>query len=172
VEKGNFREDLYYRLNVIRLDMPPLRDRKADLPLLSNYFMKEVCVKNNITEKTISEAALEKLMEYSWPGNIRELRNVMEEAVVISGGKIIEPDNLNLSYYRATDKNQASGMQEDMPLHELEKKSIINALIKTKGNQTRAAKLLGISRKMIMKKIEKHGISSIVPVRTRISKKA
>ncbi len=172
VEKGNFREDLYYRLNVIRLDMPPLRERKADLPLLSNYFMKEVCVKNNIAEKTISEPAIEKLMEYSWPGNIRELRNVIEEAVVISSGKVIEPDNLNLSYYRVAEPNQAAGMQDDMPLHELEKKSIINALVKTKGNQTRAAKLLGISRKMIMKKIGKHGISNIVPVRTRISKKS
>jgi DNA-binding NtrC family response regulator len=173
VEKGNFREDLYYRLNVIRLDMPPLRERKADIPLLSNYFMKEVCLKNSIEEKEISDAATERLMEYNWPGNIRELRNVMEEAIVISSGKIIEPDNLNMSYYKTIDSNyNGVRIPDDIPLHELEKRTIVNALTKTKGNQTRAAKLLGISRKMIMKKIQKYDISKIVPVRTRISKKA
>lgn len=171
VEKGTFREDLYFRLNVIRLELPPLRERKADIPLLSNYFLKEVCLKNSMEEKIITEQAMERLMEYNWPGNIRELKNVIEEAVVVSSDKVIEPDNLNMSYYKNAAGGPSQAMPEDISLHELEKKTIINALIKTKGNQTKAAKLLGISRKIIMTKIEKYKISNIVPVRTRKAKK-
>jgi two-component system response regulator HydG len=152
--------------------MPPLRERKADIPLLSNYFMKEVSLKNSLPEKLITDNAMERLMEYNWPGNIRELRNVIEEAVVISSGEAIEFDNLNMSYYGKIDPAKSSAPADDLPLHEMEKKTIINALIKTKGNQTRAARLLGISRKIIMNKIEKYGISNIVPVRTRILKKS
>jgi DNA-binding NtrC family response regulator len=172
IEKGNFREDLYFRLNVISINMPPLRERKADIPLLTNYFLREVCLRNNMNEKIISDEAVERLMEYGWPGNIRELRNVIEEAVVVSSGNKIGPDMLNLSYGRYTGRETDTQITADMPLAEVEKKSIINALIKTKGNQTRAAKLLGITRKMIMNKIEKHNINEIVPVRTRISKKS
>lgn len=173
VADGRFREDLYYRLNVISLHMPPLRDRKADIPLLADYFLREICLKNNITGKSISDAAMETLMGYNWPGNIRELRNVLEEAIVVSGGDVIEPDILNLTYERyAESRTDASLPQADLSLFEVEKKSIVNALIKTKGNQTKAARLLGVTRKIIMNKIEKYQISEIVPVRTRLSKKS
>ncbi|MGD0566369.1 MAG: sigma-54 dependent transcriptional regulator [Candidatus Goldiibacteriota bacterium] len=169
---GRFREDLYYRLNVISLHMPSLRERKADIPLLSGHFLKEVCLKNSMNEKSLSEGALERLMEYNWPGNIRELRNVIEEAVVISSTDVIEPDMLNLSYERFADSAaDSTSAQGDATLSEVEKKSIINALIKTKGNQTKAARLLGVTRKIIMNKIDKYQISEIVPVRTRIAKK-
>jgi transcriptional regulator with PAS, ATPase and Fis domain len=170
---GRFREDLFYRLNVISLHMPALRERKADIPLLSGHFLKEVCLKNSMNEKTISEGALERLMDYNWPGNIRELHNVIEEAVVISSTDVIEADMLNLSYERFASPaaDQAAGPQ-DITLFEVEKKSIVNALIKTKGNQTKAARLLGVTRKMIMNKIEKYHISEIVPVRTRNTKKS
>jgi DNA-binding NtrC family response regulator len=170
---GRFREDLFYRLNVISLHMPALRERKADIPLLSGHFLKEVCLKNSMNEKTIPEGALERLMDYNWPGNIRELHNVIEEAVVISSTDVIEADMLNLSYERFASPaaDQAAGPQ-DITLFEVEKKSIVNALIKTKGNQTKAARLLGVTRKMIMNKIEKYHISEIVPVRTRNTKKS
>ena len=172
VADGRFREDLYYRLNVISLHMPALRDRKADIPLLADYFLREICLKNNMTGKTISDNAMEMLMGYNWPGNIRELRNVLEEAIVVSDGDIIEPAILNLTYERyAESRNEQTLPQPDMPLSEMEKKSIVNALIKTKGNQTKAARLLGITRKIIMHKIKKYQISEIVPVRTRLSKK-
>lgn len=170
VEKGTFREDLYFRLNVIRLELPPLRERKADIPLLSNFYLKEVCLKNSMQEKIISDAAMERLMEYNWPGNIRELRNVIEEAVVVSNGNIIEPDNMNMTYYKNGDSGSVQAIPDEISLHELEKKTVINALIKTKGNQTRAARLLGVTRKIIMTKIEKYKISNIVPVRTRKKK--
>jgi DNA-binding NtrC family response regulator len=173
VADGVFREDLFYRLNVISLHMPPLRDRKADIPLLVNHFIREVCLKNTMEAKTISDQAVEALMSYNWPGNIRELRNVVEEAVVVSTGSVIEADTLNLKYERYAESKQDMFLpQSEMPLAEMEKKSIINALIKTKGNQSKAAKILGISRKIIMNKIEKYKISEIVPVRTRLSKKS
>lgn len=172
IEKGNFREDLYYRLNVISLHMPPLRDRKADIPLLTNYFLREICLRNSIEGKSISDSAIERLMEYSWPGNIRQLKNSIEEAVVVSSGDIIGPDMFNLSYGTFSDAKNETQQFSDMPLAEVEKKSIVNALIKTKGNQTKAAKLLGITRKMIMNKIDKYSVNDIVPVRTRNTKKS
>lgn len=171
VQKGTFREDLYYRLNVINLHMPPLHERKADIPLLVNYFIKELSLKNDITEKSVSDAAMEKLINYSWPGNIRELRNVIEEALVVCSGPVIEADNLNLF----TDNKSISliglNIPDEISLYDIEKQSIINALVKSNGNQTKAAKLLGVSRKVIMNKIRKYNIGKIVPVRTKKKKK-
>ncbi len=171
VQKGTFREDLYYRLNVINLHMPPLRERKADIPLLVNYFIKELSLRNDISEKTISDTAMEKLIEYNWPGNIRELRNVIEEALVVTNGQIIESDNLNL--YIESKNTLFSGLNipDEVGLYDIEKQSVINALIKTNGNQTKAAKILGISRKVIMNKIKKYNIRKIVPIRTKRNKK-
>ncbi len=97
VEKGRFREDLYYRLNVISIELPPLRERKADIPLLSDVFLREFCIKNNIEKKSLSDSAIELLLQYNWPGNIRELKNVIEEAVVISNNDTITVEDLNLN---------------------------------------------------------------------------
>lgn len=171
VEAGTFREDLLYRLNVVSLHLPPLRDRKADIPLLVDYFFREHCVKHNINDRKVTDESLEKLMQYDWPGNIRELRNVIEEAVVISSDVNLTPDLFNLNKY-SNSRPEASAVGEigDMPLYEVEKKSVIRALIKTKGNQTKAAKLLGVTRKVLMNKIEKYSISNIVPVRTKKKK--
>ncbi|MCX8092550.1 MAG: sigma-54 dependent transcriptional regulator [Candidatus Goldbacteria bacterium] len=170
VQKGTFREDLYYRLNVINLHLPPLRERKADIPLLVNYFIKELSLKNDIPEKTISDSAMEKLIQYNWPGNIRELRNVIEEALVVSSGPIIEVDNLNLYFDNKNSIISSLNIPDEMGLYDIEKQSIINALIKSNGNQTKAAKLLGISRKVIMNKIKKYNLEKIVPIRTKKKK--
>jgi two-component system, NtrC family, response regulator AtoC len=170
VEEGRFREDLMYRLNVVSLHLPPLRERRADIPLLVDYFLREHCVKHNIEERKISDESLEKLMQYEWPGNIRELRNVIEEAVVISGETLMHPDQFNLNKFGTSKQGTETASDTgDLPLYEMEKKSIIRALIKTKGNQTKAAKLLGVTRKILMNKIEKYSISNIVPVRTKKS---
>ncbi len=171
ISKNTFREDLYYRLNVISIHMPPLRERKADIPLLAYSFIKEICIRNSMEEKTISDSAIERLMEYSWPGNIRQLKNVLEEAIVVSEEQYINPQDF--SFIINERKELHSGQAEDsgLPLFEMEKKSVINALIKSKGNQTKAAKILGVTRKVIMNKIEKYDIQNIVPVRTRVSKK-
>jgi len=171
VENGNFREDLYYRLNVIAVHLPPLRERKGDLPLLASHFLKEVCLKNALPEKELTDEAMEIILEYRWPGNIRELRNVLEEAAVVSDGNLIKGEHLNLAYYNAGAQRRDDDLVSvNMPLNELEKKSVINALVKTRGNQTHAAKLLGITRKMLMNKIEKYEINDIVPVRTKRKK--
>lgn len=171
VQKGTFREDLYYRLNVISLYMPPLRERKADIPLLVKYFVKELSLKNDIPEKTVSDSAMEKLIMYKWPGNIRELRNVIEEALVVSGGPVIEADNLNLYMDNKSISLTGLNISDEVSLYDIEKQSIINALIKSHGNQTKAAKLLGVSRKIIMNKIKKYNIKKIVPIRTKKKKK-
>lgn len=172
ISKNIFREDLYYRLNVISINMPPLRDRKADIPLLTYHFMKEICVRNSIPEKNISDTAIERLMEYSWPGNIRQLKNTLEEAIVISDSDTINIEDFNFSTSESSGRAGRGNEDQGLPLFEIEKNSVINALIKTKGNQTKAAKLLGVTRKVIMNKIEKYEISNIVPVRTRTAKKA
>ena len=173
VEKGRFREDLYYRLNVITINLPPLRERKADIPLLADYFLKEFCIKNNIEQKVLSDAVIEKLLQYKWPGNIRELKNVIEEAAVISNSNIIVPDDLNL-YIKEFNSGQLNKenfeFDETMSLSEIEKIIIKNALIKTKGNQTQAAKLLKISRKILLNKIKKYKLSENVPIRTKKKK--
>lgn len=171
VQKGTFREDLYYRLNVINLHLPPLRERKADIPLLVKHFIKELSLKNNIPEKKITDSAMERLIEYNWPGNIRELRNVIEEALVISNGPIIDADDLNLPLNSANFSLAGINLPEDISLYDLEKQSIINALIKSNGNQTKAAKILGISRKVIINKIKKYNLNKIVPIRTKKIKK-
>ncbi len=175
VKSGRFREDLFYRLNVILLKIPPLRERRADIPLLAQYFLREVCAKNDMEEKMISDRAMEKLVSYDWPGNIRELRNAIEEAAIVSSVRVIEPEELNLrsSAEEIFDTAGKNGkIPSNMPLPELEKKAIINALKNTGGNQTRAAKLIGISRKKIMKKIEKHKLFDVVPIRTKKQKKS
>jgi len=171
VRKGIFREDLYYRLNVINLHLPPLRERKADIPLLVNYFIKELSLKNDINEKKISDTAMEKLIEYNWPGNIRELRNVIEEALVVSNREVIEADNLNLFNDIKSTSLIGLNIPDEMSLYDVEKQSIINALIKSNGNQTKAAKLLGVSRKVIMNKIKKYNLNKVVPLRTKKKKK-
>jgi DNA-binding NtrC family response regulator len=171
VEQGNFREDLYYRLNVISLNLPPLRERKSDIPLIAEQLIKEVCLRNNLKVKEFSDDAMEMLIEYQWPGNIRELRNVIEEAVVISSSDLIAPLDLNLSAYSGIHRHHDEDvMPFNMPLSEMEKRSIVNALTKTRGNQTHAAKLLGITRKILMNKIEKYNVTDIVPVRTKRKK--
>ncbi len=167
VEKGNFREDLYYRLNVITLSLPLLRDRKEDIPLLIDYFLNEVTLRNNIEQKFISEDAMKLLMEYNWPGNIRELKNVIEEAVVLSNNKVISSELINLSNYHGVTGEKIMTIPINTPLHEIEKSSIINALIQTKGNQTKACQILGITRKILTKKIQKYKLASIVPIRTK-----
>ncbi len=173
VEKGRFREDLYYRLNVISIELPPLRERKADIPLLSDVFLREFCIKNNIEKKSLSDSAIELLLQYNWPGNIRELKNVIEEAVVISNNDTITVEDLNLNL----NKNKKNvffidniEFDNNSSLDDIEKEIIKNALLKTKGNQSKAAKLLKISRKMLLTKIKKYKISEIVPIRTKSKK--
>ena len=148
VKKGHFRDDLYYRLKVMSLHLPPLKDRKDDIPLLCEYFLKKTGAKKKLTKE-----ALEMLMGYNWPGNVRELANVIEVASVLSRGRHIGADDLPL---RKSDPQQ----ETIKPLNEMEKEHIRQALNFCAGNKTKVAKMLGISLRNLYRKIERHSLAS------------
>ena len=159
VQEGTFREDLFYRLNVFTLHLPPLRERKEDIPLLVDYFMQ-----NAAKKVEISSVALQMLMVFSWPGNIRELQNTIESASVIAENGYIEPAQLPGKITAAFNNQNHNEfkMPANVPLDErlgeIEKSMIIEALRKTGGVQVRATELLGINQRSLWHRIKKHHI--------------
>lgn len=153
IAQGRFRKDLFYRLNTFIINVPPLRDRREDIPLLVDYFLKMRVRKNQI--KSISQRALDALFNYDWPGNVRELFNVLERAVLISGTReTIELEDLPLSLVSLGDsKTEAFEPNSDSELNlkEVEKKHVERVLKLTRGNKSKASKILGISRKKLYK---------------------
>jgi sigma-54 specific flagellar transcriptional regulator A len=165
VKSGNFREDLFYRLYVIPIGLPALRDRKADIPYLASYFMQLSNNKNNRQLEGVSEEALEVFMSYSWPGNVRELRNVIERLVVLKGcGKILAhdlPKELKtVNGQRSTQSFEISddGICLNSAVTEFEKDLILQSLEKTKWVKNKAAKLLQLNRTTLVEKIKRHRI--------------
>lgn len=151
VAAGNFREDLFYRINVIQIDVPPLRERQEDVPLLVSEFVNEFCLREKRV-LTLSEEVMDIFMNYPWPGNIRQLRNVIERAIVLSKGRTISKNDLPielLSQQRAT-----AAITAIKPLKQLELQAISNALQECSGNKSEAAKKLGISRKTFYKRLK------------------
>ena len=146
VRKGKFREDLFYRINVFPISLPPLRERKEDIPLLAENFLQ-----TRYPEKRLSPEAIRILEEYSWPGNVRELENVLERACLLSEGDTISPEHLSLPLPSLSSKKLTT-------LEEMEKNLIKEALNITRGNQTRAAQLLGITRRTLIYRLKKYGI--------------
>ncbi|MGF7058859.1 sigma 54-interacting transcriptional regulator [Brassicibacter mesophilus] len=161
VKKGKFRQDLYYRLNVIRLNIPPLRDRIDDIPILSEYLLHDLIKKLHMEYKEISPETIKVLKEHNWPGNVRELRNVIEVALNLSNGKVILPQHLpeHLIKNSITNTKTINGqkMLKDI-VAEAEIKAIKEALADCDGNRTLAAKKLGIHRTALYKKIESYGL--------------
>ncbi|MDR2784780.1 MAG: sigma-54-dependent Fis family transcriptional regulator, partial [Treponema sp.] len=162
VREGRFREDLYYRLNVLRLTLPPLRERAADIPLLAGRLLARLAARMGKSAHTLSPGAVEKLLAYSFPGNIRELENILERALIYSEGPDIQARDLDLHRGAPADPPEpppfpaASG--EGQSLENIEREAIIAALARTGGNRTKAAEELGISRKTILNKIRAYGI--------------
>lgn len=163
VENGTFREDLYYRVNVINVVVPALRNRKEDIPLLTDHFLARGCKEKGIALKQISKRAMEKIYDYPWPGNIRELENEMERLVVLSGDdKVVGPELLS-SRIREHGENakvqgvRVAGKLKDA-LEELELSMIKEGLKRTGWNKSRLAKELGISRAGLIMKVEKYGL--------------
>lgn len=159
VKEGTFREDLYFRLNVLGLEMPPLRTRKEDVVLLANTFLVEFAKENHRDEKPLSEAAMGQLLSYDWPGNVRELRTAIEHAVVMSNQNILDIQHLpdfitggGHRFERQSEKNTLAPEQE-FNLHALEQMTIQRALRETDENRTKAAYLLGISRRTLQRKL-------------------
>jgi transcriptional regulator with PAS, ATPase and Fis domain len=155
IKNGTFREDLYFRLNVFPVTIPPLRERKEDIVLLANHFMKSSKLKLRL-----SNSALQKIIDYGWPGNVRELKNVIEQASILNEDGIIKPHHLP----GIADKNvqDMDDVNENMPIDEklniMEKEIIIEALRKTGGVQVKAANLLGINQRSLWHRIKKHQI--------------
>ncbi len=153
VKEGKFREDLFYRLNVFTLVIPPLRERKKDIPVLANYFLNKFCTAMNKGIKGISEEAMDFLSEYSWYGNVRELENAIERAVVVGKGSQIKISDLPFgSSPPETIKNQ------NLSLSDIEKEYIEKTLIKNDWNISRSAEILGIDRVTLYNKIGKYGL--------------
>ncbi|MDP2853246.1 MAG: sigma-54 dependent transcriptional regulator [Smithellaceae bacterium] len=158
VKKGEFREDLYFRLNVIPVQMPPLRQRKEDIPLLTKHFIEKYAREFNKEVRTISSYAMELLMGYAFPGNIRELENIIERGVAMETSNIILPESLVLSteiYLDIPDQ----GIDLNTELEKIERKAIEKALQKTKGVKTKAAELLGVTLDSLKYRIEKLGVA-------------
>jgi DNA-binding NtrC family response regulator len=164
IEKGRFREDLYYRINVININLPSLRERKEDVPLLVEHFIKESNGKKG-GKKKLSEKALRQLMEYSYPGNVRELRNIIERALMLCESNLISYKDLSLEARNDTRKDQAPSNDrvQELTLEDkkerMERETILQVLKQVKGNKLKAAKLLKISRSTLYAKIEKYNKS-------------
>jgi DNA-binding NtrC family response regulator len=155
VKAKRFREDLYYRLNVIELKLPPLRERREDIPLLVDAFLKKCGEARGKEMKGVSEPALAMLMDYPWPGNVRELENVIERAVTLSLGEKIGPDDLPAGVQGARGDRRVldEAAEKTLPLHEIEKEYIKKILEKMGGNKYQAAHALGIDRKTLYRKL-------------------
>ncbi len=166
VQKKEFREDLYYRLNVFPIELPPLRERKEDIALLAKHFLQKYQQELGKKDVKISKEALEALMDYHWPGNIRELENIVERTLIISSNQIIDkkdlPPGLITHGTSPSSDSESPGEvafqlpEEGINLEALEKDLILQALERTEYNQTRAAKLLGISRHTLLYRMEKY----------------
>lgn len=160
VEEGKFREDLFYRLDVININMPPLRDRLEDIPILVKRFIDEFAEFNNKHIENISHSALDTICAYSWPGNIRELRNCIEQMVVLAQKPVLELENLpsNVRNQQAI-ISHGQGMQTSLNLDNHEKLLVMAALRECNGNRTHAAAKLGISRRTLIRKIKEFNLS-------------
>ena len=157
VTEGKFRQDLYYRINVIPLTLPPLRERKEDISLLAEYFLKNYCLANQKTINEIDDIAMKMLINYSWKGNIRELENTIERAVLISEGGVILPEHLLLDISENEPELETNfSVNAGYTVREMEKKLIFRTLEDVNDNRTRAAELLGISIRTLRNKLREY----------------
>jgi DNA-binding NtrC family response regulator len=170
VKAGTFREDLYYRLNVVRLELPPLRDRREDIPLLAQAFMRESSRENDKPVRELAPDAMERLITYSWPGNVRELRSAIERAVVLCRGERITARDLPAEVRVEVGRDvpivpSGSGSvliaQGDITVKEAEKQLIIRALNESNGSRTEAAKKLGMSRRTLHRKLHAYHLEGL-----------
>ncbi|WP_127076728.1 sigma 54-interacting transcriptional regulator [Rhodomicrobium lacus] len=159
VENGLFREDLFYRLNVVPITVPPLRERGSDVILLADYFVAKSCEANGRSVKRISTPALNMLMAYHWPGNVRELENVIERAVILSDDEVIHAYNLPPSLQTPKESGTGFGVGLEEKVRAVEYEMIVEALKNSNGNIGTAAQELGLTRRMLGVRMEKYGIN-------------
>lgn len=164
IKEGTFREDLYYRLNVVSIEIPPLRGRREDIPLLSQRFLKEFTAKNRKEIKGFTPQAMDTLVRYDWPGNVRELMNAIERSVVLARSEYLDAEDLSvITDFSPMIPDSLSGVSDtgkDVPLDQVEKMTILRTLESAGGNKSEAARRLGITRKTLHKKLNKYGVTS------------
>jgi DNA-binding NtrC family response regulator len=164
IEQTEFRQDLYYRLKVVEIVLPPLRERKDDIPKLVRFFLDKYGKREGLHDVRITQEALQKLMRYPFPGNVRELENQIEGALALTTDPVIDPGDLLLPDEPAHGGGEA--LSSDFPtLEELEGRYIARVLASTKGNYSQAAKILGVNRKTLMRRREE--LSQFVPTATK-----
>lgn len=156
VEEGKFREDLYYRLNVIPLEIPPLRDRQSDLDALTRAFVTSSCSENGLSQKSISDEIMLDLKHYPWPGNIRELKNFIERSVLLSSSEELEINSAELQVPGLQDGLRGDRLRPGMTVEEAERLLIMKTLEYTQQNRTRAAEMLGISIRTLRNKLSEY----------------
>ena len=161
VKEGRFREDLYYRLNVVRIEIPPLRKRTEDIPLLADFFLKQYVEKNRKLIKGFTPRALDIIMRHDWPGNVRELENLVERAVIMARGEMITPEEFPpaLTENDPGAADPPADSSSGRTLKEAEKEIILRTLEEAGGNRTHTAKILGISRRTLQLKLKEYGIN-------------
>lgn len=163
VDAGQFRQDLYFRLNVVPLELPALSQRSEDIELLVNHFVRRFQTAHNIEPPQFSRLAIKALKAYHWPGNVRELRNLCERLCILLAGKTIEPENLPFEISQARTPVKTSGFtlpETGVQLDTLEADLIHQALNRTNGNRSKSARLLGLSRDTLLYRMQKHGFAT------------
>jgi two-component system response regulator HydG len=167
VEKNTFREDLFYRLNVVPIQIPPLRDRKEDIPLLVEHFLRVYNEKNSRNVHGFHPRALDGMMRYEWPGNIRELENVVERAVIMARDDYVPfaelPDSIREATGHTLTQEIREGIRPGMTIKEMERELILKTLEENEGNRTRSARILGITRRTLQHKLKEYGIDQPPP---------
>jgi DNA-binding NtrC family response regulator len=157
IRQGGFREDLFYRLNVIPVTVPPLRERREDIPLLAEHFLARFAKRQNRVLR-LSPATMERLLRYPWPGNVRELENAMERGAILAQADTIEPDDLPPHVTASLTLGPAPSLGSPQTLAETERILIIQTLERSGGSHSRAAEALGIGRTTLWRKLKEYGI--------------
>jgi DNA-binding NtrC family response regulator len=163
VQEGKFREDLYFRIRVVQIQMPPLRDRPEDIPILAESFRKEYALENGKGDMSFAPSSIKLFMDYRWPGNVRELRTAVEHGVVLAKGKTIEPDDLPNSVRRGSEVIQSRVESTSLRLDKIQKNLIDVAMDKSGKNISKAAQALGISRRTLHRKLAQSAKKGKVP---------
>jgi two-component system response regulator AtoC len=163
--QNQLREDLFYRLNVFAIRLPPLRERREDIPVLARAFIEEFNRQDNRQVRGLTPEAEKTLDRYAWPGNVRELRNVMQRAVVLGGTGLIDTEHLPDNVLRTMELARPATSSSVTPIREMERELILRALQETNQDKRRAAALLGISLKTLYNKLAKYGIQAVKSAR-------
>lgn len=168
VSEGTFRSDLFFRLRVVPVEMPPLREREEDIPILTAFFINHFNAESGRAVREVSQAAATKLQKYSWPGNVRELKNAVERAVLLSEGDILRPEDFIVLTDPLRTNEGFKLPPGGLDLEELERSVVVQALERAEGNQTHAARLLGLNRDQIRYRVEKFGLDLSAFVRRKV----